>query len=89
MSRYSTIGNPPSGSVADAKKEVFDAMDDEEQKFLFGIADELTLLVKESGDYAAATYLGNQRLDTDETIALFWLLRSDVRAAIKRGQKKE
>jgi hypothetical protein len=62
----------------------WEAMDEESQKFLQGIAEVVTGKFAQFDIANAATYLNEQVLDSDEKMALWTRLDSKLRAAIKK-----
>ena len=79
---------PPRGSAAELTKEAWDAMDEEERVFLQDVADEVRRILIADGEAAGAAYLVGQRLGIDEHMALWWLLPSHIRSALKRGGRE-
>lgn len=79
---------PPRGSGAGECHETFLSMSPEEQEFLRGIATNVRRTLWQFGEHEAAAWLAKQLLDSDETVALYSLLSSDVRSALKRGAVK-
>jgi hypothetical protein len=79
------LSAPPAGSAAWVKKEAFDSQNEEEQDFLRNVATVVRGILDEHGEKNAAEWLLGQRLDCDEQLALWWLLPSHVRSALKRG----
>ena len=59
-------------------------MSEEEQEFLTGIAEHLIAVVV-NAEKEVAHYIAGQRLDQEEYLAVWGLLPSKVRTAIKRG----
>lgn len=74
-------------SPAVIKREAYEAMEPEEQEFLQAVAEQVRTCLTEKGEVPAATWLADQRLDMEEMLALYWLLPSHVRAALKRGAR--
>jgi len=64
-------------------REAFDALSDEGQKFVTEYADVVTNLYDTKGDVMG--YIAMNMLDSDEKTAMWSLLRSDIRSAIKRS----
>ena len=74
------VGTP----LGDLKRDAFDAMSEEEQAFLQTAANELIEMLESAEKAMAAKYAG-QRFDLEEQLAVWSLLPSKVRTAIKRG----
>jgi len=88
MVRISDILHRPGASPAGLKRETFEAMSEEEQQFLLGVADDVRYTLIEKGEKAASDWLAAQRLDMEEMLALYHLLPSHIRAALKRGARE-
>jgi hypothetical protein len=67
---------------AAVKKEAYDAMSPDEQDYIRGEAKEIMKLHAEGK--TAYEYIESRHLDPEEKLALWALLPSDVRSAIKR-----
>jgi hypothetical protein len=67
------------------KEDAFNLLPKDEQEFLRKVAADATALVGEDREDDAHGYLENQRLDTEEKLALWHLLDSKTRAALKRA----
>lgn len=63
--------------------DAFNAMSEEEQAFLRGIAEEVESMLR-----LARVYLDKQILDNEETLALWALLPAWVRSALKAAATK-
>lgn len=78
--------------AAGAKQEAidaFEAMDEEEQKFIQGIATQaIALFESEAGTDAAYAYVERQRLQSEEMLALWSLLPSNIRSALKAAGRQ-
>jgi hypothetical protein len=70
------------------KKEAFDAMPSDEQMFLRGIAANVTALIEEDRAYDAYGYWINQKLDTEEMVAIQYLWNSKERSALTEAAKQ-
>ena len=75
------ITNPLSEMKADA----FNLMPKEEQEFLRKLAADTTALVQEGREAEAFGVIEHNNLDTEEKLALWYLLDSKTRAAVKRA----
>lgn len=72
--------------LTELKRDAFLAMSEEEQEFLRELADKIRIAL-EIGEAEAGRFLASQTLQMEEELALWYLLPSNVRSAIKRGQK--
>lgn len=75
-----------SKSVARAE---FDNMDEEEQKYLRGIAESVKTVFYADGVEQAVKELSSHNLDSDEKVAVWSLFDSKERAAIKKFQQEQ
>jgi hypothetical protein len=84
-------GKEPKRKDAGAKQaavDVFEAMAEDEQKFIQSIATQtIALFESEAGSDAAYAYVERQRLEQEEILALWSLLPSNVRSALKIAGK--
>lgn len=71
---------------ADVNKEAFDALGDEAQAYIHSYAGEVTKLFDSGGDVLG--YLAAHTLDNEEKMALWAILPSNIRAAIKKTQRE-
>jgi hypothetical protein len=73
------------GGPSMLKREAFDAMPKDEQEFLRGIAANVTALLQENRAYDAYGYWINQKLDTEEMVAIQSLWDSKERSALTKA----
>lgn len=80
-------GKPASVTTIDAKPlaGVWDGFNEEARAWLEGVARETTSIFAEAGGADAADHLAAQNLDTDEKAAVWSLLDSKARTAIKKA----
>jgi hypothetical protein len=78
----------PEASTISAKKEAFDRMPSDEQMFLRGIAANVTALIEEDRAYDAYGYWINQKLDTEEMVAIQHLWNSKERSALTKASEQ-
>lgn len=74
-----------SGSPSAFNRECYEKMNEEEQEFLRGIAASVIAMIDEDRVTEAYCYLEKQKLDDQEKPALWSLLDSKQRSAIKRA----
>jgi hypothetical protein len=74
-----------SNPLTELKEDAFNILPKDEQEFLRKVAAEATSLVTEGREDDAHGYLENQRLDDTEKLALWFLLDSKTRSALKRA----
>lgn len=74
-----------SASGASFNEACFEAMPDDEKDFLKGIANKVGVYLKEGADLDAYSFIEAQRLDDQEKPALWHLLDSKQRSAIKKA----
>lgn len=70
------------------KKEAFDALKPDEQEFLRKIAANVTALISEDRAYDAYGYWINQKLDTEEMVAIQYLWDSKERSALTKAAQE-
>lgn len=76
----------PSGASGAAHcKDTFEAMSEDEQKFLQTIAADVIALLDEGRDVEAHSHLEAQKLDNDEKTAIWSLFGSKQRSALKKA----
>lgn len=75
----------PTNALKEMKEDAFNLLPKDEQEFLRKIAADVTALITEDREDDAHGFLENQRLDLEEKLALWFLLDSKTRAAIKRA----
>lgn len=73
-------------SGADVNKEAFDALGDEAQRYIADYATAVTDLHNSKGDVLG--YLEANKLDAEEKMALWSLLPSNIRSAIKKAREE-
>ena len=73
-------------SGADVNKEAFDALGDEAQRYIMDYSVALTDLFHAKGDVLG--YLEANKLDAEEKMALWSLLPSNIRSAIKKAREE-
>lgn len=79
---------PPRGSAAEVKKDAFEVMNADEQNFLRKIAADVIALLDEGRDPEAYGYLRNQKLVTEEQVAIQHLFSSKQRSTLaKEGEQ--
>lgn len=72
------------GGARQTAVDQFEAMEADEQKFIQGVATQtIALFESEAGSDAAYAYVERQRLEQEEILALWSLLPSNVRSALK------
>jgi ERF superfamily len=79
-----TAARPISG--AQVAKDAFDAMGDEAQAYIADYAEQIKTLHTTNGDVMG--YLATHTLDAEEKLALWSLLPSNIRSAIKKSQQE-
>lgn len=72
------------GHAASVAQDAFTALGEEEQKFLTEISVNVAALCTEKREEEAYDYLEHQKLDNEEKLALWSLLASNHRSALKR-----
>lgn len=79
-----SVGADQPKAAKSVQKAVFDDMPQEDQKWLGGIADGVRAELGSKGADAARALIEKQGLDADQKVALWSLLDSKERAALKR-----
>jgi len=79
-----SVGADQPKAAKSVQKAVFDDMPKEDQKWLGGIADGVRAELGSKGADAARALIEEQGLDADQKVALWSLLDSKERAALKR-----
>lgn len=69
--------------------QVWETMNEEEQKFLQGIADQVRAELETNGGISAMKLLEEQKLDADEKVALWSRFNSKERAAMEPHKRKK
>lgn len=75
-------------ALTEMKQDAFEALPEDEKTFLRGLAADVTALVQEGRTSEAFGMIEHKHLDTEEKLALWHLLDSKTRAAIKAAQKE-
>lgn len=81
-----TASAPKPLSVA---AQVWEKLEDEEKKFLQGIADQVRSILEKEGGLVAMKHLEEQNLDADEKVALWSRFDSKERAAMEPHKRKK
>ena len=76
-----------STTVHNVPKQTLETMDNDERKFLEGIANEVKEMLASGLDPDAAAHLEAQKLDAEEKVAIWALFDSKQRAAIKKANE--
>lgn len=74
-------------TVHNVPKQTLETMDNDERKFLEGIATEVKEMLASGLDPDAAAHLEAQKLDAEEKVAIWALFDSKQRAAIKKANE--
>jgi hypothetical protein len=75
----------PANPLTEMKQDAFEQLPEDEKEFLRKLAADVTALTQEGREAEGYAMIEHKHLDTEEKLALWWLLDSKTRSAVKRA----